>query len=81
MGSIEPLLNIRYMRTNSTVQKIIRLAMCAPVPYPRPTSVENEKWRRQSKVWKDALMWGVLVLAVGLGAGSYFNWHLPRGRW
>lgn len=77
-GSIEPLLNIRYSRTNATVQRIIKLAMCAPVPYPRPTSVEGEKWRRQSKAWRDTLVSGILVLALGFGLGSYLHWTLPR---
>lgn len=77
MGSIEPLLNIRYSRTNPTVQKIIRLALCAPVPYARPTSVEGETWKRKMGLWRDRLLLTVFAVAVACGVGKYFHWAVP----
>jgi len=70
---IEPLLNIRYYRANATIQKVIRLAMCAPVPYARPSSVESERMKRVVSWWRNRIL-TILVLIFGVWAVRYMNW-------
>lgn len=55
----------------------MRLAMCAPVPYARPTSVENERKKRVVSWWKNRVG-VVLVLVAGYWGAKYLGWELPR---
>jgi hypothetical protein len=66
------------MRANAIVQKVIRLAMSAPVPYARPSSVENERKKMVVGWWRNKVLSGVLALVVGYYVVKHTGWEFTR---
>jgi hypothetical protein len=65
---MEPIMHIRYPPVTPFKQRIIRLLFSSGVAFRRPTSVENERFRRRSgRVFRAVILGAAVLLGVWYG--------------